>query len=563
VEAVKLTLAEMVSLGVAALALVTSGMLYLRGRRTVGPYLDLEPGRPARLRNLLAPASPQHAQPGAVPRASDLRSESEATYEEHEAATDIVFLEHQLADIRDACGAEEAVFWRWQEHRDSLTPVAWSTAGAARPQHFAFAEWAPLVKWAAESRVVIFDGEGKETPPRLTAAAILDEEHLIGVLTIANQNGVSITRDYAKAWMPRYADQVSRLLALSEMRRQYATHTRRSRALLTAIEQIQNHKTQESLNVAICETALEVSSAVSAALVRWRPDKQKGSVRYTTHGFRHQAPYALDSGTLVANACRDAMPVLIDDMSILSADAALFFEKDGGWRIGSLAVVPLIRHEQVIGAIVVASDQPGRITADEVRHINTLGAVSAASLEIVWEIDEVTRRARIDALTGLSNRRAFDEQFKRLLNETDRFGQPLSLILADIDHFKQINDTWGHEAGDEVLRRVAKQLAEGVRTVDVCARYGGEEIAMLLPQTAVMGAADLADRLRRAIAAKPMKVKGAEIAVTVSFGVASYPEVVATRDGLFRAVDNALYEAKAAGRNCVKVVGMSRTDRGA
>jgi two-component system cell cycle response regulator len=155
------------------------------------------------------------------------------------------------------------------------------------------------------------------------------------------------------------------------------------------------------------------------------------------------------------------------------------------------------------------------------------------------------------------NRRAFDEHLKRLLNETDRFGQPLALILADIDHFKNINDTWGHEAGDEVLRRVAKKLTEGVRNVDVIARYGGEEIAILLPQTSVVGAADLADRLRHAVGAKPVKFKGEEIAVTVSFGVASYPDAVPTRDGLFRAADRALYEAKHAGRNCVRSVPVS------
>ena len=245
-----------------------SGALYLRSRRGPASYIDGDASRLNRLRAMLAPAAAKRGEPPSAARASDLRSEIEATYEETEAATDIVFLEHQLADIRDACGAEEAVFWRWQEARDSLTPVAWSTPGVARPQHFAFTEWAPLVKWAAEGRVVIFDLEDKNVPPHLTGAAILEEEHLIGVLTVAARGGLSISRDHAKSWMPRYAAQVARVLALSEMRRQYATHMRRSRALLTAVEQIQNHKTQESLNVAICETAIDVSSAVSAALVR-------------------------------------------------------------------------------------------------------------------------------------------------------------------------------------------------------------------------------------------------------------------------------------------------------
>ncbi|HEY5220233.1 MAG TPA: GGDEF domain-containing protein, partial [Gemmatimonadaceae bacterium] len=195
----------------------------------------------------------------------------------------------------------------------------------------------------------------------------------------------------------------------------------------------------------------------------------------------------------------------------------------------------------------------------EVHNLSLLGAMACASLEIAWEIDAVTKRASTDGLTGLVNRRAFDEHLKRLLNETERFGQPLALLLADIDHFKKINDTWGHEAGDEVLRRVARKLTEGVRTVDVCARYGGEEIAILLPQTALAGATDLADRLRHAVGATPVKFKGEEIAVTVSLGVASYPDSVRQRDGLFRAADRALYEAKRAGRNCVKAVAVENS----
>ena len=108
-----------------------------------------------------------------------------------------------------------------------------------------------------------------------------------------------------------------------------------------------------------------------------------------------------------------------------------------------------------------------------------------------------------------------------------------------------------------MLRQVAVRLAEVVRTVDVIARYGGEEIAILLPQTSVSGAADLADRLRHAVEARAVKFKGEEIPVTASFGVASYPDAVPARDGLFRAADRALYDAKKAGRNCVRAVDIS------
>jgi len=178
-------------------------------------------------------------------------------------------------------------------------------------------------------------------------------------------------------------------------------------------------------------------------------------------------------------------------------------------------------------------------------------------------MEEVSRRARTDGLTGLANRTHFDEQIRRVVAETDRFGGSCSLIVADLDHFKQINDLHGHEAGDAVLRHVAQLLSEGVRNIDVCARYGGEEIAILLPQTSLLGAVELADRLRATIAARPARYAGGELPVTASFGVASYPIPVPSSDGLFPAADRALYEAKASGRNCVRSVHSNRVSMGA
>jgi diguanylate cyclase (GGDEF)-like protein len=129
-----------------------------------------------------------------------------------------------------------------------------------------------------------------------------------------------------------------------------------------------------------------------------------------------------------------------------------------------------------------------------------------------------------------------------------------SLILVDLDHFKLINDRRGHEAGDLVLKHVAQVLSDAVRTVDLCARYGGEEIAVLLPQTTERGAADLAERLRSSLETRPVSYEGEQIHVTASFGVSTYPMPVPYGDWLVLAADKALYKAKAAGRNCVRVI---------
>ena len=561
-----MTTAEWVASIAGALMVGVGAFGLARRRRASAAPSVSRPAGPSTVavQELLADIARRRRRIAADAAATDLRSEVETDNADRESRVDAEHLARALADIGDACGGEEAVFWRWDDVRDLLTPAAWSALEADRPRLFRLEEWGPLARWAAEARMVVFDGGDGQSPPQFAATAVVDHGGggLIGVLTVTHAGGLTISRARAKEWLPRYARQLESLLAISAARQEYARQLRQSRALLTAVRQIGLHKSEDALIESLRETALEVSSAREAAVIRWRADRQKGSVRSATHGFPSRSESALDAGTLAFNACRDDTVLFLEDASEHGRGMALFFEGDGRWRTGSLGIVPLTRDQRVIGAIVVASPEAGRLTRDEIRNLSALGAVAATSLEIVWDIEEVTKRASTDGLTGLVNRRAFDEHLKRLLNETDRFGQPLALILADIDHFKQINDNLGHEAGDEVLRRVAKKLLEGVRNVDVVARYGGEEFAILLPQTALAGATDLADRLRHAVEARPMKFKGEEVSVTISLGVASYPDAVPSREILFRSADRALYEAKEAGRNCVKAVTVSASGEG-
>jgi diguanylate cyclase (GGDEF)-like protein len=204
-----------------------------------------------------------------------------------------------------------------------------------------------------------------------------------------------------------------------------------------------------------------------------------------------------------------------------------------------------------VGALVIEGDEPEEVRAAERSNLSTLASLAAAGLE-------VSRQARTDSLTGLYNRRAFDEQMRRTLDESDRFGLSVSLIVADIDHFKRINDVHGHEAGDAVLRHVARTLQETVRAVDVCSRYGGEELAVLLPHTGLGGAVELAERLRRAIEGRAVAATPVAIPVTASFGVACYPETSHSREGFFASADMALYQAKRDGRNRIRSAPISQ-----
>ena len=180
-----------------------------------------------------------------------------------------------------------------------------------------------------------------------------------------------------------------------------------------------------------------------------------------------------------------------------------------------------------------------------------LGSQASIALENVRLHRLVARQASTDGLTELANRREFEDSLANEISRAERFGGSLALILADLDNFKQVNDRFGHQAGDEVLRSFADILRETVRDIDVAARYGGEEFAILLPQTDIGGAEALAERLREAVESGAMaEVPDGPVTVTSSFGVASFPEA-STGPGLFAAADEALYRAKRAGKNCV------------
>lgn len=181
-----------------------------------------------------------------------------------------------------------------------------------------------------------------------------------------------------------------------------------------------------------------------------------------------------------------------------------------------------------------------------IRATRNYGDFWRRTFQLSWELQQAhalaARLARTDELTGLNNRRAFSSLGRRALEQSRRYSRPLSLVMFDIDHFKAINDTRGHAAGDKVLQEVAGVLLSVVRTSDIAGRIGGEEFAVLLPETAQNEAVAFAERLRQGFAA---------LEVTCSFGVASRGEEVVVLDTLLMRADEALYRAKDGGRNRV------------
>ncbi len=168
---------------------------------------------------------------------------------------------------------------------------------------------------------------------------------------------------------------------------------------------------------------------------------------------------------------------------------------------------------------------------------------------LLEEVAQLNELSLTDALTGVPNRRSFQDRLRDEFRRAQRYDDPLALVLLDLDHFKIINDTFGHPEGDVVLREVAGRLKHCTRETDFIARYGGEEFALLLPKTQLGGALTVAERVRSDLAALQLQPQRQ---VTASLGISIFPnEAITTADALVRTADDALYEAKRAGRNKV------------
>jgi len=220
--------------------------------------------------------------------------------------------------------------------------------------------------------------------------------------------------------------------------------------------------------------------------------------------------------------------------------------------LDSLAAAPLVAHGELIGVLNVG----GKIdvsTAIRKEILSVLANLGATALENQLNFERLERDATTDGLTGLTNIKSFKEKFRQELARAARYGRALSVFLFDIDNFKHYNDSNGHTAGDQCLRLTAEVLRANTRVSDVLGRYGGEEFIVLLPETDARGALAYAEKIRAAIAAKdfPFRDKQPLGCVSISGGVASFPEDGKDVQTLIEAADAGLYRCKEAGRNRV------------
>ncbi len=264
--------------------------------------------------------------------------------------------------------------------------------------------------------------------------------------------------------------------------------------------------------------------------------------------------YPIADAGVWADCVSERAPVIHNDYASLPNRKGM---PPGHAKVVRELIVPTLREGRVVSILGVGNkpinydDKDIQLVAYIADLIWTIVSQKQANEKIERLNSQLEHLAMTDDLTDLANRRAFFREGADEIRRSQRYRMPLSLIMLDIDRFKEVNDTFGHDAGDAMLRRIAKILKANIRQVDLTARLGGEEFGILLPNTKNADAVFLAERLRRTIEEEGSLEENQKLSVTVSIGVASSSEDTPDLDALLKQADAAMYEAKRRGKNQV------------
>lgn len=250
---------------------------------------------------------------------------------------------------------------------------------------------------------------------------------------------------------------------------------------------------------------------------------------------------------------RDGYSLLIPDLQDVPA-LEQFLARELTSRTRSAMIAPMILDREVLGALSLTAAAPSVFSEDDLRLLTSFAATATAAIHNAILYSETQNLAATDPLTGQLNRRTFFELGEREISRFERFGHPFSWIMFDLDLFKQINDRYGHPAGDQVLVEIVDRCCEVIRHVDVLGRYGGDEFVILLPETDHTRAREIAERIRASIVDSPIQTDAGPIPVSISMGITQVTPDTADLGLLLNKVDQALYKAKQAGRNTITVL---------
>jgi diguanylate cyclase (GGDEF)-like protein len=474
-----------------------------------------------------------------------------------------------LARLQDILGARRLVLWTSTAQGDgtgsilpwaSTGPVPMGQPGAGSPLAWCAEHGQPLrldprPAWAEDDVLAVPVGPGHEGT----------------VFTVEGQGAT--TGPHADDGLAAAASAAAILATVLNLKRggEQARHEVAGRQrLLDFLRALPTEADPSAFPSALAAAAADVATRDGALVASWDPDAGHD------HGPGARGALRPGAGVVLARCGQAGGPepgrTFGDDPAggegdlVLAARAQTTLDRDGRTTDRPLAgpderwngrprfttIVPLMDPTGRCGGLVAlwGATPPD---PDAVAFLGALGSLLAVQLRHSLDLARFRERADRDGLTGLPNRAAFDERLALETQRFHRYRRPLALLVVDLDHFKAVNDTYGHPAGDAVLRRVADILRANTRDPDLPARYGGEEMVVVLPETMLLQAREVAERIRGAIQDAGFEHEGHTLHVTVSIGVSACPECVDEPGLLVATADRALYQAKRGGRNQVAI----------
>ena len=434
-----------------------------------------------------------------------------------------------------------------------------------------FARLLPGTGWAwqamAQGESLVFpdavqvDGLGAppSNPPRPVAAIPLRlHDRELGVLSVVGNPGQQLSAEDV-GLLAAIGRQVAIALVNAHL---YADSRRRAREF-EGLNQIgramaSTFNLQEILT-RISEAVANLFHARAMSLMLLSPDGRTLSTVAGSNLFDEGAQAGAPQGAQPGDgpsflAVREKRPVALTDLAADEVRAS-WLEAARGQGYRSFLAIPLIVQERALGCMNLFLSEPHEFDDDEIQILSTFASQAAISIENARLFEETRLLAITDELTGLANHRQFYHQLAREVRRAHRYGRPLTLLMLDVDFFKEYNDRHGHLAGDQALRDLAEVLRGNARDVDILARYGGEEFTIILPETDQSRAAFQADRIRAAVEAHPFRGKDPTFrgTLTVSIGVATLSSGIQTIEELVHDADQAMYLGKSRGRNRVEL----------
>lgn len=289
------------------------------------------------------------------------------------------------------------------------------------------------------------------------------------------------------------------------------------------------------------------------------------------HLYKHNHPFPINQivslnqtpTPLMVMAVRSKELIFVPDIDahkkpIIRKSQRAFSEN---YRTKNCAIVPLICQERVVGVLNLADKTEGdEFLSGDIALIELFSQLVGASIGNIRLFEKIQRQATTDGLTGLVNHKTFYEILEKELWRSRRYGGRISMIMIDVDNLKNVNDVYGHRAGDQVLREISKRIKECIRHIDTAARYGGDEFAVILLNTSLEDAKIVAERMVEAVGNSPAIWNKQQIALSISVGLGQYDADITPEDITSRS-DEALYTAKQAGKNRVKIFESARSDQ--